>query len=87
MHRCVSLSLTHVCLCSLSSSELTDAVAVVSVVCLQVTLLTESSMSRRLTSFPQVDYTLLMGAVSQLCDNFLSRPLSQSILKPLRNTD
>lgn len=49
--------------------------------CLQVTLLTESS--RRLTSFSQVDYTLLMGSVSQLCDNFLSRPLCQPILKPL----
>lgn len=53
-------------------------------VCLQVTLLTESS--RRLTSFPQVDYTVLMVSVSQLHDNFLSRPLCWSILEPLKTT-
>lgn len=53
-------------------------------VCLQVALLTDSS--RRLTSFPQVDYTLLMGSVSQLHDNFLFRLLCRSIPKPLRST-
>lgn len=47
--------------------------------CLQVTLLTESS--RRLTSFTQADYTMLLGSVTQLNDNLWSRPLCQSILK------
>lgn len=82
---CQSASYTvfHVYLWSLSSSRLTDAMVSAVCVCLQVTLLTESS--RRLTLFPQVDYTLLMGTVSQLHDNFLSRPLCQSILKHLRS--
>lgn len=75
---CQSVSYTTICF--LSSCEPTDAV--VSIVCVQVTLLPESS--RRLTSFSQVDYTLLMGSVSQICDNFLSRPQSQPILKPFQ---
>lgn len=83
----VSVRLLHMCICVPCLPQSWQTQWCQLCVCLQVTLLTESSFSRRLTSFPQVDYTLLMEAVSQLCDNFLSRPLSQSILKPLRNTD
>lgn len=48
-----------------------------------VTLLSESSSLRRLTSFAQVDYTRAMVSVSQFQDQCLSRPLCQSVQKPL----
>lgn len=72
----VPVRLLHCISCvSVSSSELTDAE--VSVVCVSPGSVTDRVLQERLTSFPQVDYTLLMGSVSQLHDNFLSRPLCQ----------
>lgn len=90
LQRCHSTSLSVYHLHPPSSSKLAHAKASMCV-CeslytrLQVTLLTKSASPRRLTSFPQVDYTLLTARVSQLHDYFMSHPPFHSILQLLSN--